>query len=90
MGTKIKGVISLGGVHKLRLSTRFGFFWPPTPLRLHFVWYKSLQKVNLFDHLPPSSCKSSLWTTPYLNHTVFIRLNLKKMGPIQKVKFHAN
>ena len=44
--------------------TRFGFFWPPTPLRLHFLWYKSLQKVNFFDHLPPSSCKRSLWTAP--------------------------
>ena len=46
--------------------TRFGFFWPPTPLRLHFLWYKSLQKVDFFDHLPPSSCKHSLWTAPYM------------------------
>ena len=45
--------------------TRFVFFWPPTPLRLHFLWYKSLQKVNFFDYLPPSSCKRSLWTPPY-------------------------
>ena len=45
--------------------TRFGFFWPPTPLRLHFLLYKGLQKVNFFDHLPPSSCKCSLWTAPY-------------------------
>ena len=44
--------------------TRFGFFWPPTPLRLHFLWYKSLQKVHFFDHLPPFSCKRSLWTSP--------------------------
>ena len=44
--------------------TRFGFFWPPTPLCLHFLWYKSLQKVDFFDHLPPSSCKRSLWTAP--------------------------
>ena len=22
-------------------------------LRLHFLWYKSLQKVDFFDHLPP-------------------------------------
>ena len=43
---------------------RFGFFWPPTPLRLHFLWYKSLQKVNFFDHLPTSSRKRSLWTAP--------------------------
>ena len=26
--------------------------------------YKSLQKLDFFDHLPPSSCKRSLWTTP--------------------------
>ena len=45
--------------------TRFGFFWPPTPLRLHFLWYNGLQKINFFDHLPPSSCKRSLWTPSY-------------------------
>jgi len=45
--------------------TRFGFFWPPTPLRLHFLWNKSLQKLNFFDQLPLSSCKRSLWMTPY-------------------------
>ena len=44
--------------------TRFVFFWPPSPLRLHFLWYKSLQKVDFFDHLPPSSCKRSLWMPP--------------------------
>ena len=44
--------------------TKFGFFWPPTPLRLHFLWYESLQKVDFFDHLPPSSCKRSLWMAP--------------------------
>ena len=26
--------------------TRFGFFYPPTPLRLHFLRYKSLQKAG--------------------------------------------
>ena len=36
----------------------------PTPLCLHFLRYKSLQKV-FFDHLPPSSCKHNLWTAPY-------------------------
>ena len=45
--------------------TRSGFFWPPTSLRLHFLWYKCLQKVKFFDQLPPSSCKRSLWTPPY-------------------------
>ena len=52
--------------HSQTTFTRFGFFWPPTPLRLHFLWHKSLQKVDFFDHLPPSSCKRSLWTPPYL------------------------
>ena len=46
--------------------TRFGFFWPPTPLRWHFLWYKRWPKVDIFDHLPPSSCKYSLWTTPWV------------------------
>ena len=49
--------------------TRFGSFWPSTPFRLHFLWYKSLQKINFFDHLPPSSCKRSLWTPPCPRHT---------------------
>ena len=49
--------------------TRFGFFWPPTPLCLHFLRYKSLQEVDFFDHLPPSSCKRSLWTTPNLKYS---------------------
>ena len=49
--------------------TRFVFFWPITPLRLHFLWYKSLQEVDFFDHLPPSSCKRSLWTTPNLKYS---------------------
>ena len=44
--------------------TRFDIFWPPTPLCLHFLWYKCLQKVDFFDHLPTSSCKRSLWTPP--------------------------
>ena len=62
-------IFRLGGIHKLRLQD-LGFFWPPTPLRLHFIWYKSLQKVNFFDHLPPSSCKRSLWTPPYTKHVL--------------------
>ena len=39
--------------------TRFGFFWSPTPLHLHFLWYNGLQKFDFFDHQPPSSCKRS-------------------------------
>ncbi len=49
------------------MFTKFGFFWPPTPLRLHFLWYESLQKVDFFDHLPPCSCKHSLWTPPNID-----------------------
>ena len=44
------------------MFTRFCFFWSPTLLRLHFLWYKSLQKLDFFDHLSPSSCKRSFWT----------------------------
>ena len=55
----------LGCVHKLRRQD-FGFFWPPTPLRWHFLWYECWQKWTFLDHLPTSSCKRSLWTTPYL------------------------
>ena len=44
------------------MFTKFGVFWPPTPLRLHFLWFKCLQKVDFFDRLSPSSCKRSLWT----------------------------
>ena len=51
----------LGGVHKLRLHD-FSFFTFPPPFT--FLWYKSLrykslQKVNYFDH-PPSSCERAL------------------------------
>ena len=34
--------------------TRFVFFWPPTPLRLHFLRYKSLQKVDFMTTYPPT------------------------------------
>ena len=39
---------------------------PAIVLCLHFQQYKSLQKVDFFDHLPTSSCKRSLWTPPKL------------------------
>ena len=46
------------------------------PLRLYFLWYKSLQKVDFFDYLPPSSCKHSLWTClKYAVHTVYFETN---------------
>ena len=32
--------------------TRFDFFQPPTPLRLHSIWYKSLQKVDFLTTYP--------------------------------------
>ena len=50
-------------VHKLRWQN-FGFFWPPTPLSWHFLWYERWQKVDIFG--PPTSCKRSLWTPPYI------------------------
>ena len=37
------------------------------------LWYESLQKVDFFDHLPPSSCKRSLWTAP--NYPFVYELN---------------
>jgi hypothetical protein len=39
--------------HSQTTFTRFGFFWPPTPLRFHFLWYKSLQKVDFLTTYPP-------------------------------------
>ena len=33
-------------VHRLRWQA-FGFFWPPTPLRWHFLRYKRWQKVDI-------------------------------------------
>ena len=48
----------------LTMFTIFGFFWPPTPLCLHFLWYKSLQQVVFFTTYPPPPCKRNLWTAP--------------------------
>ena len=44
--------------------TRFCLFWTPTPLRWHFLPYKSWQNLTFLNYLPTSSCKRSLWTTP--------------------------
>ena len=63
--------------HSKTMFTRFGFFWLPTPLRLHFLWYKSLQKKFFFDHLPPSSCKRSLWTPPNTEKALCSPLKIK-------------
>ena len=70
---RIVWIISmLGVVHKLRWQV-FGIFWPPIPLRLHFLPYKSWHFLTtyppllvnaLFDYLPTSFCKRTLWTTP--------------------------
>ena len=35
-----------GAVHKLRWQD-FGFFWPPTHLRLHFLPYKRWRKIDI-------------------------------------------
>ena len=50
------------GIHKLRLQDLVFLttYLVHTPLRLHFLWYKSLQKIDFFDHLPLSSCKRIL------------------------------
>ena len=64
---EIKGAFT-NYVYKIRL------FWPPNLLCLHFLWYESLQKVDFFDHLPPSSCKRSLWTPPYLTSLTWIQM----------------
>ena len=58
--------ISFRGRSKTTL-TSFWHFWPPTPLRWHFLPYKRWQKSTFIDYLPvpPSSCKRCLWTTPY-------------------------
>ena len=42
---------ALGVVHKLRLQN-LALFLPPTPFRLHFLWYERLQKVNFFTTYP--------------------------------------
>ena len=34
------------------MLTKFWLFWPPTPLRWHFLWYKHWQKVDIFG--PPN------------------------------------
>ena len=63
-----------GWVHKLRWQD-FSFFWPPTLLRWHFLWYTSWQKVEIIGlptYLPTSSCKRILWTPPYLMFFLFI------------------
>ena len=67
------------------MFTRFVFFWPPTPLRLHFLRHKSLQKVDFFDHLPPSSCKRSLWTAPkwIIGHTKWIFLDFLDLALVE-------
>ena len=34
------------------MFTKFVFFWPPAPLRLHFLWNKNLQKVDFLTTYP--------------------------------------
>ena len=63
--------------------TRFVFFRPPTPLRLHFLWYKSLQKVNFLTTYPPSLvnvvCERPLRMLKirYLNRYLFYKFGRK-------------
>ena len=53
-----KRFFSLRGRSQLTF-TRFVFFWPPTPLRLHFLWYKSLQKAGLLMGDDIETCRST-------------------------------
>ena len=62
-----------GVFHKLHWQA-FAFFWPPTPLRWHFPWYKGWQIVDIFEHLPTLSCKCSLWTTTMYFLTIASRI----------------
>ena len=58
--------------------TRFVFLWPPTPIRLHFHWYKSLQKVNFFlTTYPP----------PLVNVICERPLSVLKMESLRPTKF---
>ena len=44
LGNSVRG-------HSQITLTRFWIFWPPTSLHLHFHWYESWQKVDIFG--PP-------------------------------------
>ena len=46
-----QGCCLIRAVQKLRWQD-FGFFWPPTPLCWHFLWYEHWQTVDIFE--PPT------------------------------------
>ena len=53
----------------------FGFFGPPTPLRLHFIWYKSLQKVDFFTTYPPPLVNVFCERPPIVNDPNYVALS---------------
>ena len=66
------------------------FFWPPTPLRWHFLPYECWQKVNIFG-LP--TCIRSLWTTPKgkaFDLNVFLILRIKQLPKTKLKYFYEN
>ena len=56
--------LHIGVVYKLRLQNLASFYHLPPFVYIYYgmKFYKS----RFFDHLPPSSCKCSLWTALYL------------------------
>ena len=66
---------TLGGVQKLHLQD-LAFFYHLLPSVYIFYGIKVYKKSIFFDHLPPSSCKHSLWTSlKYAVHTVYFETN---------------
>ena len=45
--------------------TKFGFFWPPTPLRLHFLWYWWIRINTTWPHWGYTTLKTP-FTTRYI------------------------
>ena len=58
--------------HSHPTLTTFGFFWPPTPCVDIFYGMNVDKKWTFLDHLPTSSCKRSLWTTPYCSQVCWV------------------
>ena len=54
----------MGGIQQL-LGQNFGIFDPQ--MRGQVLYPERGQKRTFFDPLPPSSCPSSYWMTPYFN-----------------------
>ena len=61
-------------VHKLRLQD-LTFFNHLPPLRLHFIWYKSLQKVDFFTTYPPPLVNVFCERPPIVNDPNYVALS---------------